>query len=154
MMLAGLIQKGGLVRAATATAATVATQTGKSVGPVATVATVAVASPPTAGTAAARHWRVGYPGLDPMEVIFTPDATPTEVAAVYRGAEIKPLPEPHRQPATVLEAAELRLLIAGAFVGATDADLAEALQVALPDPDGALACYRAMAKSTERPVTR
>jgi len=44
-------------------------------------------------TAAARRWQVSYPGIDPMEVIFAPEATHAEVAALYPGARVEPMPE-------------------------------------------------------------
>jgi hypothetical protein len=46
----------------------------------------------------ARCWQVQYPGIDPMEVIFAPKATRVEVAALYPGAKIEPLPEIERGP--------------------------------------------------------
>ena len=55
---------------------------------------------------AARHWHVRYPGLDPMEVIFTPEATRAEVATLYPGARIDALTDPQRPTAAPDEAAE------------------------------------------------
>ncbi len=43
--------------------------------------------------APARCWQVRYPGLEPMEVIFCPEATRAEVAALYPGAVIVPILE-------------------------------------------------------------
>src|SRR5207249_2293758 len=45
-----------------------------------------------AGTAC-RRWRVHFPNLDPMEVMFAPEATQAEVAAIYPAAMIEPLLE-------------------------------------------------------------
>ena len=42
---------------------------------------------------AARRWQVCYPGGDPMEVIFAPEATRAEVAAIYLGARVELLPD-------------------------------------------------------------
>ena len=42
---------------------------------------------------AARRWQVCFPGIDPMEVIFAPEATHAEVAALYPGARVEPMPE-------------------------------------------------------------
>ena len=42
--------------------------------------------------------RSAYPGSDPMEVIFAPEATRADVAALYPGARIEPLPEVERGP--------------------------------------------------------
>ena len=41
---------------------------------------------------AARRWQVCYPGGDLMEVIFVPEATRGDVAALYPGALIEPMP--------------------------------------------------------------
>jgi len=42
---------------------------------------------------AARRWQVCFPGIDPMEVIFAPEATRAEVATLYPGARIAVLPD-------------------------------------------------------------
>jgi len=42
---------------------------------------------------AARRWQVCYPGIDPMEVIFAPEAKRADVAALYPGARIAPMLE-------------------------------------------------------------
>ena len=42
---------------------------------------------------AARRWQVCFPGIDPMEVIFAPEATRAEVATLYPGAILDALPD-------------------------------------------------------------
>ena len=145
MTIAALIHRGGLARIATATSATVATQAGERAESVARVATVAVANSPTLETATAQRWQVRFPGGDPMEVLFTPVATRTEVAAIYPGAMIEPLPEPPRRTATQAEANELRELIAVILADADDAERADVLRVALADADAALTSFRLLA---------
>jgi hypothetical protein len=89
------------------------------------------------------RWSICYSDMPPMEVLFTPPATRAEVGKVYPGAGIEALPEPIRRDATPLEVGELRKLVARVFVD--DADRAEALAVALADPDAALPSFRALA---------
>lgn len=50
-----------------------------------------------------RRWRVTTPAGAAMEVLFTPDATVMEVAELYPGATIEPLPE---SPARAFSPAE------------------------------------------------
>ena len=97
-----------------------------------------------ADDAAVRQWRVGYPNGAAMLVLFTPAATRAEVADLYPGASIEPLPDAVTRAATPAEAAELHALVAPILAEATEADRAEALAVALADPDAALACLRAI----------
>lgn len=95
--------------AATATLATSATLPDETTPTVATVATVAVAT--SANDEAARRWQVRYPGVGPMEVIFAPEATHAEVAALYPGARIDALPDDAKRanaPAIVAAATDDR----------------------------------------------
>ena len=55
----------------------------------------------------ARRWQVCFPGIDPMEVIFAPEATRAEVATLYPGARLDALPDSQGPMATPDEAAEL-----------------------------------------------
>ncbi len=80
-----------------------------------------------------------------MEVLFTPAATQAEVAELYPGASIEPVSDAATRAATPAEADELRALVAAFLAADTEANRAEALAVALADPDAALACYRALA---------
>ena len=147
MTLAALIQKDGLARAATATTATVATHPRERDETVARVATVAVANSPTVETATGR-WRVHYPDRPSVEVLFAPAASHSDVAALYPGGKVEPLAEEAGSDATPSEEAELRQLISFVLADATDAregDYAEALEIALRDPEAALMSFRALA---------
>jgi hypothetical protein len=58
------------------------------------IARAAIAkSPAETATGATRHWRVRFSKLNPMEVFFAPAATREEVAALYPGAAVEPMPE-------------------------------------------------------------
>ena len=92
----------------------------------------------------ARQWRIGYPNGAAMDVLFTPSATQPEVAELYPGASIEPLPGTATRAATSAEAAELRGLVAAILPDDTEASRAEAVAVALADPDAALASYRTL----------
>ncbi len=93
----------------------------------------------------ARQWHVGYPNGAAMLVLFTPAATRAEVAELYPGASTEPLPDGATRAATPAEADELRALIGAMLADDNEANRAEALAVALADPDAALICYRALA---------
>jgi hypothetical protein len=80
-----------------------------------------------------------------MEVLFTPEATHAEVAAIYPGAACDPLPEPPQRPASPEEETELRALVALVTAAWPDDERADALAVALIDPVDALTCWRALA---------
>jgi hypothetical protein len=79
---------------------------------------------------AARSWRVCYPEVAAMEVLFMPPATRAEVSTIYPGAQLEPVPEPSRRAATPSEAAELRELVDHVLADAGTADRAEALTAA------------------------
>ena len=93
----------------------------------------------------AQQWRVCYPNGAAMIVLFTPTATRAEVADVYRGASIEPMPDTLTRTATQVEADELRCLVNAILASDSEANRAEALAVALADPDAALASFRALA---------
>jgi len=156
--LADLIRgKGAPDRYATATPATYATQEGERGRPVASVATVAVANPRMAitanpakvggdDTATAQAWVLHFIDGDPREVWFAPPATHAQVMADHPDAvAAMPIPERTRLTATASEAEELRALMGAIYAADTDQDRREAMQAALADPVGALACYRAIA---------
>ncbi|MHB8493710.1 MAG: hypothetical protein ACYDDG_03950 [Casimicrobiaceae bacterium] len=82
-----------------------------------------------------------------MEVLFTPAATRAEVAELYPGASIEPLPAAPTRAATAAEADELRALIGVILADDTEADRAETFAVALADPDAALVCWRSLAEA-------
>lgn len=93
----------------------------------------------------ARRWQIRIAGRDPMEVMITPGATHAEVAAIYPGARIEPLPDRLRRKATAAEAEELRPLVAVILGDADETDREEPLTVALADPEAALTSFRALA---------
>jgi hypothetical protein len=94
-----------------------------------------------------RAWRVSFPKLDPMEVLFTPEATHAAVASIYPGAAIEPVIHLARRRPTQAEADELRALIQAV----TERDrwpadeIEGAISAALADPDDALTSWRASA---------
>jgi hypothetical protein len=92
-----------------------------------------------------RRWRITSRMGPAMEVLFTPDATRVEVAALYPGATIEPLPDPPRRTATRTEADELRDLITLILANDTDAGRAEVLATACADPEAALMSFRLLA---------
>ena len=109
---------------------------------VAKVATVARGIESAEGT----HWRWQICKPDGWgEVRCTPAATRAQVAELYPSASMEPLPDTAPRAATPAQADELRGLIAAILADDTDTDRAEALAIALADPDAALACYRALA---------
>ena len=101
-------------------------------------------SVPASKDARAQRWQVRYPGVGPMEVLFTPPATQREVSAIYPGAEIDVLPESIRQDPSPSEATELRELVALMLADASDSDRAEALATAMNNPEAALESFRAL----------
>ena len=127
------------IRVATpATTATLAVQERPTVAKVATVAMVGESV-----EIARRRWRVRRPdGL--REVRCAPAATLAEVILLFPGTRIEPLPDAPTRSATPGEAAELRALIGAILAADTEAERAEALAVALADPDAALTCLRAI----------
>lgn len=92
-----------------------------------------------------REWRITYPNGAAMDVLFHPPATRADVAAIYPGASLEPLPDAPKHQATPDEAAELRELVAVVLANDTEAERAEALRVACADPEAALDCYRSLA---------
>ena len=96
----------------------------------------------------ARRWRISFPKLAPIEVLFTPEATRVEALAACDGAvEATPIHEGARRTATAAEADELRALVATILAGASDYERSEALATAVADPTAALACFRVLAGS-------
>jgi hypothetical protein len=93
----------------------------------------------------ARQWRISYPNGAAIDMLFTPAATRAEVAELYPGATIELVPDTAMRTATSAEADELRALIAAILADDSEASRAEALAVALADPDAALMSYRALA---------
>ena len=83
-----------------------------------------------------------------MEVLFAPDATRAQVAALYPGARIEPQRDPPQRSTTPAEAVELRELVALVFADDTEQHRAEALAAALTDPEAALTSFRLLAADT------
>lgn len=100
---------------------------------------------PARDTAPCRRWHVYFnDGRPPLEVIFSDDQTLVEVHARYPGA-VQPAPEIASRSATPAEADELRALVAAILSDGGEADRAEALAIALADPDAALMLFRTLA---------
>lgn len=93
----------------------------------------------------ARRWRIHFPNLAPVEVLFTPEVTRAEALDAWclGATDAIPIPEPATRTATAAEADELRELI-GAILP-DEAGRAEALRVAFGDPETALICFRRLA---------
>lgn len=128
--------------ATSATSATASTCDGPRVANVATVAT------PARTREVYRRWRVTTTAGAPLEVLFTPDTTAQQVAAIYPGASLQSLPDAPKRQAMPAEAVELRELVAVVLADASDAERAEALRVALADVEAALTSLRALTHDT------
>ena len=135
---------------ATATVATSATVQDKDRGGVATVASVAVANSKTVKTDNCKPysgWLFHFTDSDDLPVIFTPAVDHAAALACYPEAvAAEPIPERPQRKATKAEANEITSLVQAIYANDTDDDRAEALAAALADPDGALLCYRTIAK--------
>jgi len=100
-----------------------------------------------------RRWALHFADRAPQEVIFSDDLTHAEALALYPAAvAADPIPDTPSRPATKAEAAELRALLRVILPGDPEGQ-AEALQIALPDVDAAMTCYRALA-ADRAPHTR
>lgn len=150
MSLSAMIRKRQSGNFATATPATFATPEEGKVRTVASVATVAVANPETANPDSRKscsQWLFHFADRDDLPVTFAPAVDHTAALAYYPDAvAAEPIPDrPQRQP-TKTEADEITGLVQAIYANDTEDDRAEALAVALTDPDGALLCYRTIAK--------
>lgn len=150
MSLSALIRKRQPGAIATATVATLATVQAKSKPSVATVASVAVANPKTPQSDSGKQcsrWLFHFADRDDLPVTFAPAVDHAEALDYYPDAvAAEPIPDrPQRQP-TKSEADEITALVQAIYANDTESDRAEALAVALADPDGALLCYRTIAK--------
>ena len=150
MSLSAFIRKRQPGNFATATPATLATQEGQKVRTVASVAGVAVANTETVKTGDGKswpRWLFHFAERDDLPVTFQ-SAVDHGAALAYCPDEVaaEPIPErPQRKPAKA-EADEITALILAIYGNDTDDDRAEALAAGLADPDGALRCYRTIAK--------
>lgn len=150
MSLSALIRKRQPGNFATATPATFATLEGEKVRTVASVATVAVANAETVKTdigKACSQWLFHFADRDDLPVTFAPAVDHAAALAYYPDAvAAEPIPERLQRQPTKAEANEITALITAIYASTTDDDQAEALAAALADPDGALLCYRTIAK--------
>ena len=150
MSLSALIRKRQPGNFATATVATFATVQPKSKPSVATVASVAVANAGTVKTDSAKpcsQWLFHFADRDDLQVTFAPAVNHAAALDYYPDAvAAEPIPERPQRIATKAEASEITALIHAVFPDDTDVDRSEALAAALADPDGALHCYRTIAK--------
>ena len=93
----------------------------------------------------ARAWLLHFSDRDPLEVWYSPAATHAQALADCPDAlAAEPLQKTSVRTATADEAEELRALIAAIYGADTEADRRDAMHAALADPEGALACYRAI----------
>lgn len=91
-----------------------------------------------------RQWRISYPNASAITVLFTPAATRADVAAIYPGATIEPIPNAAKLPATTKQVDELRELIDAVLAGRAEAEATEALTVACSDTQAALISLRSL----------
>ena len=150
MTLSALIRKRQPTHFATATAATFATVQAKPKPCVATVASVAVANEKTGITDSSKpcsRWLFHFADRDALPVMFAPAVDHEKALAYYPDAvAAEPIPERLQRTATKAEALEITALIRAVFPDDNEVDCSEALAAALADPDGALLCYRTIAK--------
>jgi hypothetical protein len=79
--------------------------------------------------------------------MFAPAVDHEKALAYYPDAvAAEPIPERLQRTATKAEALEITALIRAVFPDDNEVDCSEALAAALADPDGALLCYRTIAK--------
>lgn len=92
-------------------------------------------------------WLFHFADRDDLPVTFAPAVDHAAALAYYPDAvAAEPIPKrPQRKP-TKAEAEEITALVNAVFSDSTEDDRAEALAAALSDPDGALLCYRTIAK--------
>lgn len=150
MSLSALIRKRQHGKFATATVATLATVQPKTPPSVATVASVAVANPRTPETDKGKprsQWLFHFADRDDLPVTFAPAVDHAAALAYYPEAvAAEPIPDRPQRKATKAEANEITALVRAIYAHDTDDDRAEALAMALADPDGALLCYRTIAE--------
>lgn len=92
-------------------------------------------------------WLFHFGDRDPLPVTFAPAVDHAAALAYYPEAvAAEPIPERLQRKATKAEAEEITALVQTIYASDTDDDRAEALGAALADPDGALVCYRTIAK--------
>lgn len=150
MRLSALIRKRQPGNFATATVATPATVQPQPKPCVAFVASVGVANAETVKTDAGKscsHWLFHFTDRDSLRVTFAPEVDHAAALTDYPDAvAAEPITaRPQRQP-TKAEAEEITALVQAIYASDTEHDRAEALATALVDPEGALLCYRTIAR--------
>jgi len=91
-------------------------------------------------------WLLHFFDREPLEVRFAPATTHAEALALTPDAvAAEPVSERITRTANVIEHDELLVLLQAIYADDTDEDRQEAINAALADPGGALACYRAIA---------
>jgi hypothetical protein len=91
-------------------------------------------------------WLIHFTDRDPLTATFSPELNHADALACHTDAvAAEPVADRLKRPLTKAEAEELRQLVAAIYQNGSEADRAEALYFALADPDGALACYAAIA---------
>ncbi|MBS1139228.1 MAG: hypothetical protein H6R13_681 [Proteobacteria bacterium] len=110
-------------------------------------------TPDTSQNASAEDWALfnawlfHFADRDDLPVTFAPAVDHAAALAYYPDAvAAEPIPERLQRKATKAEANEITALVQAIYANDTDNDRAEALAAALADPDGALLCYRTIAK--------
>jgi hypothetical protein len=92
-------------------------------------------------------WLFHFADRNDLPVTFAPAVDHAAALAYYPEAvAAEPIPERPLRKATKAEADEITALVMAIYGNDTDDDRAEALAAALADPDGALLCYRTIAK--------
>lgn len=92
-------------------------------------------------------WLFHFPDRDDLPVTFAPAVDHAAALAYYPEAvAAEPIPDRPQRKATKAEAEEITALVRAIYANDTDDDRAEALAMALADPDGALLCYRTIAE--------
>jgi len=150
MSLSALIRKRQSGESATSTVATLATVQPKTRPSVATVASVAVANAEAVNPGDGKpcsQWLLHFADRDDLPVTFAPAVDHAAALAYYPDAvAAEPIPDKPQRKATKAQAEEITALVQAVYANDTDDDRAEALVAALADPDGALLCYRTIAK--------
>ncbi len=92
-------------------------------------------------------WLFHFGDRDPLQVTFAPAVDHAAALAYYPEAvAAEAIPDRPQRKATKAEANEITAIVQAVFADDNDDDRAEALAAALADPDGALLCYRTIAK--------
>lgn len=92
-------------------------------------------------------WLFHFADQDDLPVTFAPAVGHAAALAYYPEAiAAEPIPDRLQRKPTKAEADEITALVRAVFADDTDDDRAEALAAAMADPDGALLCYRTIAK--------